>query len=557
MAGALVVSGLPLLQPWLPAAPRPAPAVGQAATVPGQIAVDAKDGVTPAEIQALAARCGLTLAENSPAPGGADLLAGTVAPGQEAAVLAKLRKDPLVEAAEPMFRYAASGVPNDPLYSRQWNFRSVGAEQAWARGATGKGVTVAVIDTGVAFENDAKCRQARDFSGTRFTAGYDFVDDDAHPNDDNGHGTHVAGTIAETTNNGEGAAGLAYEATIMPLKVLDSFGSGTSADIADAIRYAADHGAQIINMSLGSPMPDQVTRKACQYAAKKGVLIVCAAGNSQGGSVGYPAAFPECLAVSAVDASGGLSWYSSIGKEVDLAAPGGDTREGDDGGILQNTVDFDSGEWEDGYFAFQGTSMASPHVAAVAALAMSRGVTDPAEVRQLLLRGAQAKKPAEKYGAGVLSAARTVQLADAARRDSLLRLLFTLVAGVLGLGVGAIRDRARGLTRFPFAPLGLVLGLLGPDLIFGWLGFGTPVNILLHSALIPLYLLWEAESQRVYRFVTALAIGTFLHLAWDAALGHVPFPDVIPAHALPWLWVNVVVALGVALVAWRRSFAEG
>jgi hypothetical protein len=200
--------------------------------------------------------------------------------------------------------------------------------------------------------------------------------------------------------------------------------------------------------------------------------------------------------------------------------------------------------------------MASPHVAAVAALAMARGVKDPAQVRQLLVKAATPKKPAEKYGAGLLSASKTVELTDNAHRDSLLKLVFTVIAGVTGIGVGAVRNQARGLLSLPFAPVGLALGLLGPDLVFGWLGFGSPFNIILHSALIPLYLLWEAESRAVYRFVAAAAAGMAVHLAWDALVGHAPFGGIVPAHALPWLWVNTVVAIGVALVAWRRSLSQ-
>ncbi|HTE18236.1 MAG TPA: S8 family peptidase [Armatimonadota bacterium] len=577
MGAALVVTGWPLLAPWLPEhVPQPPALAGAPAAVPGQVVVDARDTLTPADLQALNSRYGLNLRYNSVHSTEEKLLISDVPVGQEAALLARLRQDPLVEAAEPMLQYSAPPMertppppptpdtakkpprgwtPNDPRFAEQWNMSLIGAEEAWAQGATGSGITVAVIDTGVAFEDDDKCYWATDFKGTRFVAGYDFVNDDAHPNDDNGHGTHVAGTIAETTDNGEGVAGLAYGARIMPLKVLSAWGSGTCADIADAIRFAADNGAKVINLSLGGSQPDAVMHLACKYAAGKGVLIVCAAGNSGGGPVGYPAAFKECLAVSSVGPKGELAPYSSVGPQVAIAAPGGDKSLGEQFGVLQNTVLYDSGVREDGYFAFQGTSMASPHVAATAALAMSRGMTDTAEVRQLLQRGATSKKPTKKYGAGILSASKTVELADTARRDSLLLLLFSVVAGFTGVGVGAIRRNVRGLARFPFMPLGFVMGVLGPDLMLLWLGYGSPFNIVLHSALVPLYLLWEAESPAVRRFVAALAVGVALNLAWDAWRGVAPFAGVIASHAVPWLWVNAVVGVGVALTAWRRSFA--
>src|ERR1043166_463245 len=136
----------------------------------------------------------------------------------------------------------------------------------------GKGAVVAVIDTGVAFENDSEgCYQAKDFANTGFVPGFDFIHDNNHPNDDQGHGTHVAGTIAESTHNKEGCAGIAPEAKIMPIKVLSKEGYGSSGDIADGIRFAADHGANVINMSLGSPFPSAILHAACQYAYKKGV----------------------------------------------------------------------------------------------------------------------------------------------------------------------------------------------------------------------------------------------------------------------------------------------
>jgi serine protease len=552
MAAALLVTGYPLLRPFFPGRGL-APAGALAGwTFPGRIEVDAKDSLTPTQLQALSARYGLSFRYNS-AVGAVDkLLIADVPPGQEAALVARLRKDPLVEAADLGARYAINKVPNDPRYPEQWNMRMIGAEKAWDTTA-GKGVTVAVIDTGVAIENDDHgCYQAKDFSGTPFTAGYNFVNDTEHPDDDHGHGTHVAGTIAETTNNGEGVASLAYEATIMPLKVLDDYGSGSSADIADAIRFAADHGAKVINMSLGGPFPNEVMRSACRYAAKKGVLIVCAAGNSSGGPVGYPAGFPECLAVSAVGPTGELAPYSSIGKEVAIAAPGGYTRSGErpQDGILQNTVRFGTGEREDVYAAFNGTSMASPHVAAAAALAISRGVTDPGQVRQLLLRAATKKGPAKKYGAGILNAAKTVDLAGSEQRDSLLLLLVSAAAGACGLGFW---KRAFGWARL--LPLGFVAGLLGPDACFGWLGFASPWNIVIHSALIPLYLLWEVESGLLYRLVSFMAAGFALHLGWDALRGVGPFWGIFPAQAMAWMWVNFVIAASVSLVAWRRSFA--
>jgi serine protease len=550
MAAALVFTGLPLVAPLWPTGPLPVLplAADDPAPVPGKVVVDARDTLSATEIQRLGARLGINLAYNSAHSGPARLLVADVPVGQEDTFVARLRKEKGIEAADRLHRVRAVWTPNDPRFKEQWNFRMVGAEKAWDRTA-GQGVTVAVIDTGVSLG-------LKDFKGTASTEGYDFVNDDDVAEDDHGHGTHVAGTIAETTDNGEGVAGLAHKAKVMPLKVLDSFGTGTTADIADAIRFAADHGAQVINMSLGGPFPNEAMQNACRYAAKKGVLIVCAAGNSSGGPVGYPAAFPECLAVSAVGPTGELAPYSSVGRQVAIAAPGGYTQRGERpaDGVLQNTLQPNTeGELEEGYYAFNGTSMASPHVAASAALVISRGVKDAAEVRQILQRAATRRGPAEKYGAGLLNAARAVDLAGAAHRDSLLLLVFTVIAGIAGVGVGVIRAAVTGLARFPSAVFGLAVGSLGPDLVFGWLGYASPFNLILHSALIPLYLLWEAESKAVYRFVAAVGLGMGLHLAWDALRGSTPVARGLPDHALPWLWVNAVVAIGVALVAYRRG----
>ena len=310
-----------------------------------------------------------------------------------------------------------STSPNDPRYAEQWNFQMVGAEAAWKR-SRGTGVVVAVIDTGVSGTSTGKGQACRDFGSTTFTAGYDFVNRDTDPYDDHGHGTHVAGTIAEATNNSEGVAGLAYGATIMPLKVLSASGSGTSADIADAIRWAADKGANVINMSLGSPFPDAVIRSACTYASKKGVVIVAAAGNSGKQGVGYPAAYSECIAVSSVGPSGKLAGYSSWGKQVALSAPGGDiggySDRDESAGILQNTnLPVEYGGQGDGYYAFQGTSMASPHVAAAAALVMAQGIKDPIKVRKALTESAAKVTGGDvkKYGAGILNVDNATALA--------------------------------------------------------------------------------------------------------------------------------------------------
>ena len=378
-----------------------------------------------------------------------------------------------------------STSPNDPRYAEQWNFQMVGAEAAWKR-SRGTGVVVAVIDTGVSGTSSGKGQACRDFGSTTFTAGYDFVNRDTDPYDDHGHGTHVAGTIAEATNNSEGVAGLAYGATIMPLKVLSASGSGTSADIADAIRWAADKGANVINMSLGSPFPDAVIRSACTYAFKKGVVIVAAAGNSGKQGVGYPAAYSECIAVSSVGPSGKLAGYSSWGKQVALAAPGGDiggySDRDESAGILQNTnLPVEFGGQGDGYYAFQGTSMASPHVAAAAALVMAQGIKDPVKVRKALIESAAKVTGGDvkKYGAGILNVDNATALAAkwTGRSDELPE-PFAMMAAKDKSPIAKLKGLPISLPSIVIAVVGLLAALIRikrPFLRRAWVNFAFSV----------------------------------------------------------------------------------
>jgi serine protease len=288
--------------------------------------------------------------------------------------------------------------PNDPDYAKQWNLKAIGMESAWQK-SKGKGITVAVIDTGVS--------PVPDLDTARIVEGYDFVNDRASAIDDQGHGTHVAGTIAQTTHNGLGVAGVAYEAQIMPLKVLSAWGGGTTADIAESIRWAADHGADVINMSLGGGGESKLMKEAIDYAHEKGLVIVAAAGNARRSTAEYPARYEHVIGVSAIGRDSKKTGYSNYGPGVDIAAPGGAYQYGASdrsGGILQNTINPQSGDSVFEYF--QGTSMAAPHVAGVAALVRSLGVTDPDRVEQVLKRSATLIKddPQNAYGAGQLNA---------------------------------------------------------------------------------------------------------------------------------------------------------
>jgi len=313
-----------------------------------------------------------------------------------------------VEYIEPAYIYEAFAIPNDPEYDQQWNFQKINIEAAWQQ-TQGKGATVAVIDTGVT--------RVRDLQQTEFVAGYDFVNDRREATDDNGHGTHVAGTIAQSTNNNYGVAGIAYQAKIMPLKVLSGSGGGTVADIAEAIKFAADNDADIINMSLGGPGESQAMKEAIAYAHKKGVTIIAAAGNEKRNAASYPARYPHVIAVAATDATGNKAPYSNYGAGVDIAAPGGTlSAENPQGGILQNTIDPRGGEV---FRHLQGTSMASPHVAGVAALIEASGINHPDEIEEILTKSARQVKedPMNYYGAGRLDAATAVQMASEGQID--------------------------------------------------------------------------------------------------------------------------------------------
>lgn len=365
-----------------------------------------------------------------------------------AAAIVSLRRRPGVAFAEPNFiAHAAGGwYPDDQglthraggWQAMQWNFlpaAGVNAPIAWQNLLAdhhpgGRGVTVAILDTGVAYRSWQQFRRSPDFTGTRFVAPYDFVDNSRYPVDRNGHGTFVAGLVAEATNNRIGLTGLAYGASIMPVRVLDASGEGSETTIARGIRYAVSHGAEVINLSLefspgevtsGAEIPDII--KAIDFAHSRRVVVVAAAGNDQTDQLAYPARAPSVISVGATTSDRCLANYSNGGAGLDLVAPGG----GDDA-ALQGDSDchpdrnlpsihqltlVDPPRW--GRFGYPsdeiGTSMSSPEVAATAALVIASGVIGRHPTPdQILARleqtavGLGGSQPNQSYGYGLLDA---------------------------------------------------------------------------------------------------------------------------------------------------------
>jgi thermitase len=335
--------------------------------------------------------------------------------------LAALQPNPQIEFSEPNYLVEAAEtvtptIPDDPYWGSQWGPPDIQAPLAWSVTTGTASVTIAVIDTGVdlthpdlapniwtnagelgrdAFDNDKRTNGEDDDQDGYVDDwhGWNFVAGTNNPQDDQGHGTHVSGITAAVGNNGLGVAGMAWGARIMALKILNSSGNGSTSDLASAMIFATDHGAQIINLSLGDTVPDPVMEDAVNYAYLRGVIVMAAAGNAGVGSILYPAAYPNAIAVASVDAGNSRSYFSNYGPQMDLAAPGSSIYSTCLGGI---------------YCYKSGTSMATPYVSGVAALLASQPTFNtPGKIRSALEQTALDLGPAgwdPQFGFGLVQA---------------------------------------------------------------------------------------------------------------------------------------------------------
>ncbi|MCC6162009.1 MAG: S8 family serine peptidase [Acidobacteria bacterium] len=380
------------------------------------------------------------------------------------AAAAALAARPEVAFAEPDVLHRPRRTPTDPSYSRQWHMRAINAERAWDINDGAPNVIVAVVDTGVAMVNDVLrfprfyqgryqivevpfARSTDIASDDRIVSPYDFTYDDDMPYDMDGHGTHVAGTIGQAMNS-ESGVGVAYRARLMPLKVcfsewevlfafaadgvstvppLFEGGACFASEEARAIRYAADNGAKVINVSIGGTQPAATTQSALQYAVSRGVFVTLAGGNGyeDGNRPEYPASYARdiegVMAVGAVGQDLSRAYYSNTADYIEIAAPGGNRRAGGTAalvwqqtyrasamGVFQLAPRFDLLE-DDGY---QGTSMAAPHVAGLGALLYSQGVRNPAAIEAAIKRFATDRGASgrdDEYGHGLIDARATLR----------------------------------------------------------------------------------------------------------------------------------------------------
>ena len=319
--------------------------------VPAEVIVGFEDGITAREQESIIAKHKGKILEREPA-----LNAVLVQVSAAHAFIARITKERTVEYAQPNYMTKAllslaprpGYTPKDPRWDEQYNLRLIGANYTWVYERGDKRIKVAIVDTGIQYDHP-------DLKGNYISWGYDWVNNDSNPYDDNGHGTHCAGIIAAEMDNRKGIAGIA-QVSVMAEKVLDENGEGNVWDSARGIRHAADEGANILSLSLGTSSYSSIYENACQYAWNAGCLLIAASGNDGIQSIGYPARFDTVIAVGAIDKNKQRYSDSNYGPELELVAPG---------------VDIISTYPTNDYAWYSGTSEAAPHVVGAAALIWS------------------------------------------------------------------------------------------------------------------------------------------------------------------------------------------
>jgi len=433
--------------------------------VRGSIIVKFRDDATRTGISSATAQVAGTLADRTSWADFDIMAIPSDADPESAAAAMRQRAD--VDYAQPRYRNHAMARPNDTLYANQWNFPAIDMERVWdIQPGASSNIIVAVLDSGMAFRTGtmrynssfafrltpfgpqypalgqvdvpfAAAPELGPSGSTRFVSPHDFIWGNELPLDLDGHGTHVAGTIGQLTNNNSGTAGMAYNVRLMPVKVIDGvwdyiFDSpfvGTDDVVARGVRYAADNGAKVINLSIGREDggPATVVTDAMRYAVSRGCFIAVASGNSRADgnqpnrlAQGAPQ-IDGMVAVGAVGRTLDLAYYSTTASYVEISAPGGDQRQGGiSDGILQQTLDLDQLEIYTrppradsfAYEYFQGTSMATPHVSGFAALLMQQGITNPAAIEAAMKQFAIDKGVPgrdDSYGFGLINPRATLR----------------------------------------------------------------------------------------------------------------------------------------------------
>lgn len=469
-----------------------------------------------------------------------------------AAALAYFESLPNVTSVEPRTTYSISAIsfisgdepdlkPNDPEFAKQWHMGEIDAPWAWTNTKGGEGIVVAVLDTGFALTADMDPKRV--LPGKSF-AGKEPV------TDGHGHGTHCASTIGEVVDNGTSGTGVARAVTILPVKVLSDEGYGYNDWIAGGIRWATDQGADVISMSLGGPSASGVIRDAVNYAIEHDVIVVAAAGNDGcKNCIGYPAKYPGVISVGATGPDHKRSYYSSYGPELILAAPGGNKKL-PAGGVWQLT----RYEGREQFLDWQGTSMATPHVAGAVAVLLGEGA-EPKQVQNLLTSTARGDKSIE-VGAGIINLKDAVKSLRGEKSATIATVPpgaapveRTTVLGLLAIGFTFLMAKLYGTSRNFALSTAIFAGIFGgalaplnllplswstvipgayhlldlPDLLFGAFGFSSFPLWLSPLLALPAVFIFT-PLKRTRPFVAGLL----------AALGTYFFADLILMFNAPW-----------------------